>query len=449
VTAPTVPPEVQVDQEWRFPVVAESRLDNGMRLLVYHCPGQFVIASTVVFDVPLAVEPRAVEGVGTMAGRLLARGSGDRSAEQFADALALCGADFEVAATVDAVCVRMESPAGALPAALRLMADAVRVPTLSPDEFDNEQRLRLDEIEQEKAYPGALASKALSAAVFPPSARRSRPTGGTSETVGAMTRDDVADYVRAQLGPERATMIIAGELGGLDADRLANEAFGSWSNRDQLNIPGPAAELPGDGARVVIVDQPAAPQSTLRVAGPAIPRSDPRWAAMFVANYCIGGSFGSRINTVLREQKGFTYGSDTSIQATRHGGLFVASTAVRSDATSEALADIVDILRAARGSLRPDEVERGVTAASESMALGFERASAVAARAELLVTAGLPLDHVDTNLAALRAVTVESADAAYQEVIDPEGLTVVVVGDESTHRDPIERWGYAPVAPRA
>jgi predicted Zn-dependent peptidase len=437
---------VQVDQGWRFPVVAESRLDNGMRLLFYHCPGQFVIASTVVFDVPLTVEPRAAEGVGTMAGRLVARGCGDRTAEQFTDALALCGADFEVVATVDAVCARMESPAGALPAALGLMAEAVQVPTIASEEFDNEQRLRLDEIEQEKAYPGAVASKALSAAVFPPSARRSRPTGGTSDTVGAMTRDDVAEYVRAHLGPERATIVLAGDLGTLDAQELANHAFGSWSNPDQRESAGQAPERPEGRAQVVIVDQPAAPQSTLRVAGPAIPRSDPRWAALFVANYCIGGSFGSRINTVLREQKGFTYGSDTSIQATRHGGLFLASTAVRSDATSEALADIVDILRAARGSLRADEVERGVAAASESMALGFERASAVAARAELLVTADLPLDHVDTNLAALRAVTVKSADAAYREIVDPESLTVVVVGDEATHREPIERWGYAPLA---
>ena len=445
MTASESPPEVHVDQGWRFPAVTESHLDNGMRLLVYECPGQYVVASTIVFEVPLSAEPRAVEGVGAMAGRLLARGCGDRSAEQFADALALCGADFELVATVDALCARMESPVGSLPAALELMAEALRRPTLAAAEFANEQRLRLDEIEQEKAYPAALASKAVAAALFPETARRSRPAGGTSETVGAMSRDDVAAYVRAQLGPEHATMIIAGDVRDADAPGLANEVFGAWTNSDQQPSASAAAERPGDTARVVLVDQHDAPQSTLRLAGPAIPRSDPRWAALFVANYCVGGSFGSRVNTVLREQKGFTYGADTSIQATRHGGLFVASTAVRSDATSEALADIVDILRAARGSLRPDEVQRGVTAVSESMALGFERAAAVAARAELMVSAGLPLDHVDTNLAALRAVTVETADAAYQEVVDPDGLTVVVVGDESTHRGPIERWGYAPV----
>jgi zinc protease len=442
----TSPPKVPVDRSWHFPAVDESVLDNGIRLLCYECPGQYVIAVTLVFDVPLAVEPRAVEGVAGMAGRLMTQGGGGRTAEEFADALALCGADLEIGAGLDTLVAGLETPASTLGAALGVMADAVRRPTLAPEEFANEQRLRLDEIEQEKAYPAAMASKALASALFPASARRSRPSGGTTESVSEMTRDDVEAYVRRYLGPKGTTMIVAGDIRAADVQALAEDSLGTWSNDDQttdasLDISG-VSETP----QVVLVDQPDAPQSTLRLAGSAIGRGDPRWAAMFVANYCVGGSFGSRINTVLREQKGLTYGADSSIQTSRGTGILVVNTAVRGDATVEAVSDIVGILRAARGTLRDDEVERAVHAASEAMALGFERGSAVAARVELLVTSDLPLDHVDTNLAALRQVTTDTASAAYDEIVEPDNLTVVVVGDRAANTPGLEAWDYGPVS---
>jgi predicted Zn-dependent peptidase len=240
-------------------------------------------------------------------------------------------------------------------------------------------------------------------------------------------------------------LIVAGDIRADDVRALADDAFGTWSNDAQTTESPVDISSPAQDPQVVLVDQPDAPQSTLRLAGPGIGRGDPRWAAMFVANYCVGGSFGSRINTVLREQKGLTYGADSSIQTSRGTGIVVVNTAVRGDATVEAVSDIVRILRDARGTLLDDEVERAVRAASEAMALGFERASAVAARVELLVTSDLPLDHVDTNLAALRQVTTETAAAAYEEIIEPDKLTVVIVGDRATNGSGLEAWGYGPV----
>ncbi len=156
---------------------------------------------------------------------------------------------------------------------------------------------------------------------------------------------------------------------------------------------------------MILVDWPTAPQSTLRLAAPGITRGDARWAGLFAANFTIGGTFSSRINTVLREEKGFTYGAGSSLDTGRDAGLITVSTAVRADSTAEALGDIVTILRAATGSITDDEVSTAARAATESAALGFERADSVVGRVELLVSQGLPLDHVDTNLERIRRVT--------------------------------------------
>lgn len=120
-------------------------------------------------------------------------------------------------------------------------------------------------------------------------------------------------------------------------------------------------------------------------------------------------------------------------------------TAVRADETAQSVADIVDILRSAAGTLTADEVATAVRATTESAALGFERAEAVVGRVEMLLAQGLPADHVDVNLARLREVTAEAANTAYARVVRPDQLTVVVVGEAGDLREPLSSWGYGPV----
>lgn len=438
------PPEVLAGKPWSFPTARAAHLSNGVRVLAYHCPGQHVIAVTVFFDVPLTVEPREIEGVAAMTGRCLTQGAGGRTAEEFADALAICGADLDASASPDGFAVRMSVPTTHLGAGVTLLADAIRRPDFIESEFEHELRLRLQEIEQARAYPQHVAVELLNAALFADQ-RAARPTAGGAASVEAITRADVQQFATTYLTPALATVIVAGDFSTGDPLAEVEAALGNWRGDVPAidRLPAPAVS---EHPQVLLVDWPDAPQATLRVAGPGIPRSDPRWPALFVANFAVGGTFSSRINTVLREQKGVTYGASSSLDTARGAGLVTVSTAVRSDATAEAVADVVDILReASAGGLTDDEVATGVRAASESAPLGFERADAVAARVELLLAQGLPLDHVDANLANIRAVTTDAADAAYRTIVQPEQLTFVVVGDAASIEQPLRDWGYADV----
>jgi predicted Zn-dependent peptidase len=321
------------------------------------------------------------------------------------------------------------------------MADAVRSASFDNREFEHEKGLRLQEIDQARAYPQHVATERLNAALFG-EARVARPTGGDTDTVAAVSRDDVVAYADRYLHPHRATLIVAGDFSGIDPFALAATSLGSWS-RDG-DVPA-LADPPAVSRRpqIILVDFPESTQSTIRIGGPGISRGDERWAPMFVANHAVGGSFSSRINTVLREQKGVTYGANSSLDTGRGAGVLVVSTAVRRDATAESVADILSILRAASGSLSDDEVTTGVHAAADSAALGFERADAVVGRVEMLLSQDLPLDHVDANLARIRAVTTDASNQAYTEIVRPDELTVVVVGDASSLRGPLDDLGFA------
>jgi len=443
MTTQVTPPLVRPADTWRFPEAREHRLSNGMRVLAYDCPGQYVIAASLLFDVTLDEEPRDIEGVAAMVARCLTQGAGGRSAEDFADALALCGADLDATASHDGFSVRLTTPVLHLTSALLLMADAVVSPAFDVDEFEHERQLRLQEIEQAGAYPQHVAGEQLNAALFGDS-RVARPAGGSPETVPVIERDDVGRFASVHLQPATATMIIAGDFGLVDPVARVVETFEDWRHSGVTSPARPAVTV-ADSPQVILVDWPDSPQSTLRVAGGAVARDDERWQAMFVANYAVGGNFSSRINTVLREEKGVTYGANSALETSRRVGVLGVSTAVRSDATAEAVADIVEILTAASGTLTDDEVAMSVRAATESAALGFERAEAVVSRVELLLAQGLPPDHVDHNLARLREVTTEAANTAYTDVVRADQLTVVVVGEADALRGPLTEWGYAPV----
>ncbi|MBA3234073.1 MAG: insulinase family protein [Propionibacteriales bacterium] len=434
------PPGVSPALDWSFPGRSEHQLPNGLTVLVYNCPGQFVVAASLLFDVPLTAEPRQVEGVAGLVGRCLTLGAGDRSAEQFADAVALCGADMDAAAAPDGFAVRLSVPVAQLGGGLRLLADTVSAPRFDQAEFEQQKRLRLQEIDQAASYPQHVAVEQLNAALFG-AARAARPVGGAAETVERVGLPDVSAYVSRLLQPTSATLVIAGDFAGLDPTDAVVNAFGDWQREaGQAEEGQPPTVIAGP--RIQLVDWPDAPQATIRLAGRGITRADVRWPAMFVANYAVGGNFSSRLNTVLREEKGFTYGASSSLDTGRHGGLFTMSTAVRSDAAAEAVNDITTILQESGGTITDVEVSTAVRAATDSAALGFERAEAVVGRVEMLLSERLPLDHVDANLARIRAVNAESANAAYRDAVDPTAFTVVVVGDAAALRGPLAALGY-------
>jgi zinc protease len=437
------PPEVAAADAWRFPQARESSLSNGIRLLTYDCPGQYVVSASLVFDVPLAVEPRDREGVAGLVARCLVRAAGGMSAADFSDALAACGAELDASVSPDGFSVQLSVPASQLARGLDLLAMAVADPSYAPREFEQEKRLRLQEIEHTKAYPGPVTVERMNAALFG-EARAARPVGGSAETVAAVSRDELAGFVATHLHPGVATLVIAGDFTGVEPEGLAERALGRWSAVGAPSVA--AAESPvSRRPRVQLIHWPDAPQATLRIAGPGVTRGDPRWPALFVANYVVGGSFGSRLNTLLREQKGLTYGVSSTLDSGRMAGLVRIGASVQSAAAAEAVADALMILRAATDTLTDEEVAVGVRATTDSAALGFERASAVVARVELLLTHGLPLDHVDVNLARIRQVDAGAANAAYVGAVHPEELTIVVAGDADSLQEPLAALGHAPV----
>ena len=238
------PPEVLPAADWRFPAVRESLLRNGIRLLAYHCPGQYVVSTSLVFDLPLNAEPTRARG-GRRAGRPSAwcGRPGGLSADDFSDALAACGAELEASASPDGFSVQLSVPVSQLARGLDLMAMAVAEPSYAAKEFEQEKRLRLQEIEHAKAYPGSVTIECMNAALFG-DARAARPVGGSTESVEAVSRDDLAAFAATYLHPGIATLVMAGDFSAVDPLELAERVARSVESRARAG--GRARGQPGE-----------------------------------------------------------------------------------------------------------------------------------------------------------------------------------------------------------
>jgi zinc protease len=425
----TTPPIVAPPRPWMFPAAVTTQTRVGTPVHVFDRPGQYVATVRVTVMLPLATEPRELEGIATIMSRTLDEGTELRSANEFAAALERHGAAYGVDVTPDALHVEISVPTSHLSEAVGLLAEAVTRPAFTPADVGRHVTIRLGEIGQERANAGYRAREAFSASLFEDSVRRSRPTGGTPETVRGLTNADVHDFYRRNIGPHRAQILFAGDASGIDVAGVIDEAFGSWT-------PGasPAPETPEPlfvpGDRIVVVPRPGSVQTQLLIGCPGPDRRDDVWGAAAVASQVVGGTISSRVDRVLREVKGYTYGTRSSFSAPGKGGIFTLGGSVRTEVTGAAVGDAVRILLAARDGLTDREVAEAKDNLIRTAPLRYEQAESVAQQVGSNIAAGMPLDFADTYLAQIATTTAESATEAFRRYVGVNGLLVVAVGEE-------------------
>ena len=439
-------PEVQPPEQWAFPEPSRHRLANGVELLAYDVPGQYVVSVRTVLPVPLSVEPREVEGVATIMSRLLDEGTDQHTAEEFAELLERKGIALGASVSDGGLAVDLDVPKARLEEALDLLRQVLAEPVFPQQEVDRHLRTRLAEIEQERAVGAHRAAWELIATLFDDGDRASRPTGGTSTSVAAITREHLVDFHRQHVGPRGMTVVVAGDLQGLDTLGAVERTVGTWRNDAQVDEPAPRAATPAaDAARVVVVDRPGAVQSDLVVGCPGPDRrAEGGWPAYPVLSFVVGGSPNARIDAVLREEKGYSYGIRSGFRPRRVGGLFLTSGSVRADSTVDAVRLLLEILDGAREGFTDQEVRAGVDFLGKTAPGRFATADTLADEAAMLALDGLGTQFTTDMLTAMRDLTPQDLQTAYRRWVDGR-WTVVVVGDAASCADGLRELGIGAV----
>lgn len=437
-------PDVPRPSAWQLPPVQRTRLASGMQVLSCPIPGRGLAAAHLLLDLPTLADPQGLEGTAVLLAHCLDEGTASRDAVQFADALEGLGATFHAQAAHDGLRVEVVAPGDRLPQALELLVEAASEPVFPQREVERLVASRLDAIRQAMASPPQRARIAFQQAWYAAGERAALSDGGTLASVPAITRADLTTLYQQRADPGAGALVLVGELGP-DPARLAEAAVAGWTPMTAARTPA-RVDQAGPGRRVVVVDKPDAVQTQLHLGLPGLDRRSPDYAAMSVLTWALGGTLTSRIDALLREEKGYTYGLRMQAIPRRRGGTVVVSGSVERDVTAAAVADLMSVLDGAeRTGFSADEVDACVDYLVGTAPLNYETADALAAHLVSVEAADLEPGWLDGHLQRLRAVTPEVLAQVANRLLDAEDRVLVAVGAADVIAGPLGELGLGEV----
>lgn len=443
-------PSVGPPRPIHFPPV-ETIHAGGLRCLLARRRSMPILDLHLLFRHGATEDPAALAGCAAMIASTLDTGTRATTQNGIAERLDALGTALAVQTAWDHSSIGLRVLSDRLEPALHLLAELVREAAFPEREFDQRRQLRIEAILQERNEPDIVAGHAIARAIYGTGHPYGRPHGGTRATIERLTRDDAGAFHRRFYVPGNAFLLAVGDTDGDSLQRIAESAFGGWAatGTPEARTTGPARTTPEPEPIVPgirLVDRIGAPQSEFRIGTIGAERTSHDYFALLVLNTMLGGSFSSRLNTRLREERGFTYGAFSRFAFRRSRGPFVAGASVDAEATHLAIADTIDVIHAmGRESAGEDEVERARRYLSLGLVHGMETNAGVAARIAEVEVHGLGAAYYEGYVDRIRAVTAEQVREVAARYLDRAGMAFAVVGDGAAVRRGLEGLDLGPV----
>ena len=427
-------PEPGPDRPFHFPRIVKRTLANGLELRAVRHRAVPVISIVLLVPGGSSADPPDNHGLVSITSGLLDEGSKGQSALEIADRLSMIGGDLDIESGMDAVVVSLTTLDRFFETGLALVHEMVTEPNLANDDFNRIRNLRLERLKQMKDNAGAVAERAFARVVY-----GSHPYGhlslGSETALTAMTVDHTRALHAAMFGPAGSTLVIAGDRPEEELLDVGAKMFESWrAAASTLTIDRQAAMSPppeSPEVKLGVVNRPGAAQSELRIGHACAPRSTPDYPKLLILNTILGGDFVSRLNSNLREAKGFTYGVRTGFNLRRGIGPFVTQTSVGTNVTGPAIQEALHEIRGIASSkpATTEEVSIAFASLSKGYPRGFETAGQVARSVAQLALHNLPDTYFEEFVPRLAQVTAADVSAAARQYLLPSKMTTVIVGD--------------------
>ncbi|CAN5395305.1 pitrilysin family protein [soil metagenome] len=443
-------PAVPAAAAWEFPTPDSNRLDTGLSVLTVHLPGQHVISVRLALPVPLSVEPRAIEGVASLMVDAFDEGTTRHTSQEFADLIERHGIAFGAGVSGRGIVLEMEVTAEHFAAGLDILAQCLCEAAQPDAEVQRLKRARISDIDHEYADAASRAAIEFARTYYSDDDRASRPTAGSQASVAGIQPEDVREYYRRYVTPESATLVVAGDVSTLDESLvgLVQRRLSDWvgqragTSEGSLYRTDPGTLRRVDASRMVLVDRPGSPQSHLSLGRPGPARHTQHgWGTYQVLGFLLGGFPQSRIDAVMREQRGYTYGMHATFLPRGAAGVCSVAGAVRAQATAEALETLLGLLSVTGDDLMEAEVQHAADFVAKTAPGRYSTAGDIADEVIRLRLDGLDARFVTETLATARSADVASTAAAWDDVRRGPDWTVVIVGDAAAHADAIRALG--------
>ncbi|MFC0634791.1 M16 family metallopeptidase [Brevundimonas balnearis] len=428
-----------------FPDVQRTTLSNGIPVIFSQAASTPTTRVAVEFDAGWAADPADRLGLQALMLEAMSENAGGLDAAELAEARERLGASISADASLDRTFVTLSALTPNLAPSLDLLAKVVREPDFIPSEVERLRAQQLSQIAAELSSPGGLGSRALWPALYGEGSAYGRPTSGLGETdhVQAVTLAEIQSFRDAWIRPDNAKIFVVSDRPLAEVTAALEAEFGDW--RAPAAPRGQKAEASAAPAqpRIILIDRPQSPQSLIlggQVLG--IDGDDDR-LVLDAATEVLGTGFSSRINSDLRETRGWSYGARSSVNGLEGPMPYLINAPVQADRTGDSIASTIAVHQAFLGpqGVTPEELTRIIDAGSRRLAGQFATAQAVLGTLRSNDLYGRSDTYWEEAGARYRGLTAEALDAAARQAYDPSRFVWVVVGDAEVVRPQLEQLG--------
>lgn len=423
-----------------------STLPNGAQLIVSERHDLPLVSFSMTFvGGAHQFEPANKTGLAGFVAAMLSEGTTNRTGDQLSNELQMLGTNVSASIGAESGTISFLSTRAKFEPTLDILMDMMLHPTFPEAALERRKANALTLLAQSRDNPSAVASTVFPTVLY----TRDHPYGRTrtDSTVQAVTRADVVAFHQAYYQPGRAIITVVGDITPAQARAAVERAVAAWpagGARPDFRYPAPP---PSRGKTIYIVDKPGAAQSSFALGLVGPPRNTPDYYAIRVMNSLFGEQFQSRLNNLIREQKGWSYGYGSSFAFGRGPGAIRAGGEVRTDATDSALVATLAEIRGIRGDRRvsDDELASAKAALIQSLPSRVESVSGIGGMINEVFVNGLPEDYFQQFVRGVNAVTADDVHRVAQRYIDPEQMVMVIVGDRARIEEPLRRTNIAPI----
>ena len=434
MTTARVLPPLGKQRVAKLPTVADTVLDNGLRVLAVRRPGVPLVELRL--RVPFAA-PSGKNGMphvarATLLADTLLSGTDRRDAKQIAVDLQTLGGQLSASTDADRLGFGGSVLSAGLPGLLHLLGELLTSASYPKREVEGERDRLVQELAIHRSSAGVVAREALMARMY-----GDHPYAvdlPTAEAVEAVRPKHLRALHEARIAPAGSVLTLVGDISPARATALVAKALAGWTAQVMPVVTPPAP--PQVGRTALLVDRPGAVQTTLRFGGAAPSREDPDFASAVLANLVFGGYFSSRWVANIREDKGYTYSPHSGIDHPPAGSRLSAGADVATGVTAPALLEtLYELGRMATVPVDQAELDMARRYAIGTLALGTASQAGLAGLLSQLSSSGLGVQWLRDYPKALGAVTVEDVLAAGARWFSPSVLTPVFVGDTAVVAD--------------
>ncbi|HEX5875004.1 MAG TPA: pitrilysin family protein [Pyrinomonadaceae bacterium] len=421
-----------------IPTPRETVLSNGLTLVVVEDKRLPLVSYRLAFRVGGAFDPPAVPGLIDLLAGLLPEGTTSRTSKEIAEEIARMGASLSAGANSDYTIVGASALAQFNDPVMDLLAEVALEPSFPENEVALAKQNTKESLRQQRAQPSFLASEMVARVMF--GDHPYSVVAPTPESIDRASRDEFVRFHRLKIVPNNAVFIVVGDVRYDDILKRVESLFSTWERGEEVVADFPAPPVRSKRT-AYLVDRPGSAQSNIVIANSGITRTSPDYFPLMLMHTVLGATASSRLFMNLREDKGYTYGAYSNLDARRSAGTFRATAEVRTQVTGDSLKEFFYELERIRSTpVSEKEIADAKSYLTGVFPIRLETQEGLTDQLVQIKMLNLPNDYLERYRDRVQAVTIDEIRRVAEKYVRPDEAALIVVGDGTSVLDQIKPY---------